>query len=936
METLVAQTFSFGDFELDGAKRLLLKQGKPVSLNSKAFDLLYVLVENHGQIVHKEELFDKVWEGQFVEENNLTVHISALRKIFGERKNDHQFIATIPGKGYKFVADVRLPFEKSEQKKLNDLAVSQNNLTVSASREFETTLIGREREIAEIKDLLRQNDVNLVTLTGAGGSGKTALARGVTDELKADFADGVFFVELAAVNQAELVIGAIAQALDVKESSEKSLFDALKDFLRSREILLVLDNFEQLISAAPLLQKLINSTAFLKILVTSRHVLKIDIERETVVTPLSLPPRDMVLTDENSSEYAAVELFIRRAQNIRRNFVLTGENASFVAEICRRLDGLPLAIELAAARVKLLSPQSILERLENSLNLLTGGKQDLPARQQTMRGAIQWSYDLLNEDEKAVLRQLSVFADGFTVKAAEAVCDLSERSGWLILDLFTALIDNNLLAVKEQKNGEVRLKMLEVVREFAFERLESHSETDKLKQNHAEYFLALAKETEPHLSDGKGGEWLGNLEVEIDNLRAALRWFLETDAESAAHLAAATREFWASYCYLTEGCEWLEKVLERSSKTPSEIRFKLLYGLGFLARQKGDFKTSQKAHEQGLKDGKAVGDRRQIAWSYRGLGAVAFRQNDFKSAREFIGKALQISRETDDKPGTANALNLLGDIYQAEGNLVVARPLLEESMAILKELEYKQAVGSVICNLGIVSYRQGDFAVANSYFLEALATAQEVGQKQLVSVCLDGFAALAIVQTKSNLAAQMAGAAEHLRETIGYEIEPSERLFRKDYEKKIRRALDEKTFDTAYQKGRTLALNEIVALAENSFSEEQINEIIVETHKFERVIIEEEIEKDAEFSNEYETKQINSAKRKTGVSDWLRNYFVILIGAVLLLAIIGGFYFWRQGRQSNFSSEVFVAPTNIKQLTTNGNFHRHACAGRKSLRICYQ
>lgn len=273
IEAAEQQIYSFADFEVDAKKRLLLKNAQTVSLNSKAFDLLLVLIENRGQIVSKEELFDKVWTNQFVEENNLTVHISALRKIFGEKKGEHQFIATIPGKGYKFVADVRLPFESSEQEKSNNSIVLQNSLTVSVPPRSETNLIGRTREIAEIKNLLRQNDVNLITLTGAGGSGKTSLARTIAEELKADFADGVFFVELAAATETDFVVSAIAQTLDITEASNKSLAERIGDFLQTRKILLILDNFEQVLSAAPIVGNFSVSSPSLKILVTSRAAL---------------------------------------------------------------------------------------------------------------------------------------------------------------------------------------------------------------------------------------------------------------------------------------------------------------------------------------------------------------------------------------------------------------------------------------------------------------------------------------------------------------------------------------------------------------------------------------------------------------------------------------------------------------------------------------
>ena len=865
MENDSDTNFLFGDFELSATNRRLLKQGETVALNSKTFDLLLFLVENHGRVVTKDELLGMVWEGQFVEENNLTVQIAALRKIFGDKKDEHQFIATVHRKGYKFVADVQhVPVENN----LRDFSALMFRSPTDKSFESSRKILGRAREISAVCSLLRDAECRLITLSGAGGSGKTLLARAVAEQIKDDFADGVYFVELAPISQPELLTAAIANALDVKESGEKSLQNSLSEYLKDKKTLLILDNFEQIISAAGLIENLTSESDFLKILITSRISLRLNIESEFAVSPLIYPPTHISVSTDNLEKYPAVELFARKAHSVREKFLFSEENSNVISDICRRLDGLPLAIELAAARVRLLSPQSIYTRLSDSLSLLSGGAKNLPEHQQTIRGTIQWSYDLLEENEQILFRQLSVFNGGFSIEAAEAIAgkNFSNQSDKLlsdssiekseknlatavdktfnVLDLLTSLIENNLLFVKEQKDGEVRLKMLEVVREFAAERLETTGETEKFIQKHARYFLKLAKEAEPNLSGNEGAHWLDKLELENDNLRAALRRFLECDAESAARLAAAIREFWASHSYLTEGCDWLVKVLEKSDKTPSEIRFKLLYGLGFLARQKGDYKLSRTAHEQGLKDGEAVGDKRQIGWSYRGLGAVAFRQNDLKSAREYIEKALRVSRDTDDQPGIANALNFLGDICLAEDNPAAARPPLEECLAILQELGYKQSFSSVLNNLGVVCYRQDDFAAASNYFSEAMATAQELGQKSIISLCLDGFAALTVAQGKPDLAACLAGSAENLRETIGYQIEPSELVMRRDYETKIRRALDEKSFIAAYEKGKTLDLNEAVAIAGDSIREsnEQDTEIIIETHKFERVFIEEYIE----------------------------------------------------------------------------------------------
>jgi len=391
-----------------------------------------------------------------------------------------------------------------------------------------------------------------------------------------EFTDGVFFVELAAIPNPELVISTIALPLDVKEVGGKPILEVLKDYLRDKQMLLVVDNFEQVIEAAPQIAELLSAANRLKILITSRILLHLSAEREFVVSPLATPNEYKHISLEELSNYEAVKLFVERARNTKPNFTLSQENAQTVAEICNRLEGLPLGIELAAARIKFLSPQAILTKLENRLKLLTGGARDLPARQQTMRGAVEWSYDLLNKEERCLFRHLAIFAGGFTLETAEAVagCRLSaageeEVTGeqetaeieQLTIDTFdgvTSLVNKSLLVSKEQANGETRFRMLEVVREYALELLETRGEAEAMRRSHAEYFLALAEEAEPHLHAAQSGEWLNRLEEEHDNLRAALQWSLERDAAIAVGLAAGIWRLWTLHSDLTEGRGWLE------------------------------------------------------------------------------------------------------------------------------------------------------------------------------------------------------------------------------------------------------------------------------------------------------------------------------------------------------------------------------------------
>ncbi|MDQ3131394.1 MAG: winged helix-turn-helix domain-containing protein [Acidobacteriota bacterium] len=968
MNETAEQTFLFADFEVDAIKRRLARNGRTISLNSKAFDLLLVLVENRGQIVSKEQLLDKVWANQFVEENNLTVHISALRKIFGEKKGEHHFIVTVPGRGYKFVADVRLPVgEKAarddEMPSVENSPGSRKILTVNASAEPKRNalslassnefggepLIGRTREIAEIKNLLRRGGAKLVTLTGAGGTGKTRLARTVGEELTTDYADGVFFIELASVTDAEFVAPAIATALGVKDSSGVTLVESLKRFLRERRILLILDNFEQLISAAPLLKELLNDALWLKILVTSRVALRLNIEQESVVAPLAVPPPDSSFSAAELTAFASINLFGARARNAKPNFSLTEENSAAIVKICRKLDGLPLAIELAAVRVKLLSPQAIFERLENSLKLLTGGAKDLPARQRTMRGAIQWSYDLLDEDEKVLFRQLAVFAGGFTVEAAESVVltthfsvlssdeseldienELPPEGGTQndapnldVLNNISSLIENNLLAHIEQPDGNARLRMLEVVREFAAECLEKSGEAELLHQNHARFFLSLAEEADPHLTGEKAVEWLEKLETENDNFRSALSWALKNDAETAVRTAAALRYLWIYHSHLTEGVGWLKAALAQSENSPVAVRFKLLYGLAILMRVQGDYAAAEKLYRRALDEGNAANERRQIALSSSGLGTVLQLQGEIAEARKYFTDGLAVSRELNDDYSIAYALLCLGIVVGLDGKPADARRLLEESLTILRRIGSKESVSNNLNNLGAVAFDEGDYEAAQNYFAEGLELSREVGNKINITDALNGFAALAEQRKELELAAKLAGAAENLSQSIGFNKEPAERRFCETYLAKVRAALDEKKFLTAFEAGRAMDLSEAAAITkwqsppenaaagQTSYGDQNI-EIIIENHSFSRIFIEEETEETSEDLQVSPIIEINKNDNRLERSqptaqthyvessptfDRTRNYLFFLIGAILLAATIGGIYFWRQAGQ---------------------------------------
>jgi non-specific serine/threonine protein kinase len=884
MEYLAAQSFSFADFELNGAKRLLLKQGETVSLNSKTFDLLAVLLENHGQILSKEELLDKVWENQFVEENNLTVHVSALRKALGETKDDHRFIVTIPGRGYSFVAKVERfcsenhaladPDPKPNTTNSLEFLGKKGNVTRG-----EGSIIGRHEEIAEIKNLFRRDggECRLIILTGAGGSGKTSLAKAVAEELSGDFPDGVAFVELAAVQNADLVALTIAVSLGVDETNDLPLIESLKAFLRKRQMLLILDNFEKLVSAAPFVKEIIASSPGLIVLVTSRVALPLSGEVEFAVLPLAVPPKDVAFSAGQLIAYPSVWLFVARARSSKKSFRLTDSNASTVAEICRRLDGLPLAIELAAARVRLLSVESILSRMDKSLQLLTGGAQDMPERQRTMRGTVEWSYDLLDEGEKAVFRRLAVFAGGFTVEAAEAV--IGERSpkasetGPLkkterfestavrrrrsALDDLTSLLDSSLLVSKEQADGSTRLQMLEVVREFALEMLEEAGELEDLQRRHSHVFLALAEEAEPFLYGANAFEWLEKLENDHDNLRAALSWSREHEPETAARIAADLRFFWQSHSHFSEGLGWCQAALQVTENTVTETRCILLQAISLFLRHRGEFDAARQYTEISLAESRELNHLPQIHRAIHSLGSIAVVQKDFAAAETYYREALELSRQMKDQQQIAYTLGSLGDLEMCKGNYSAARIFLEECR-ILSEGLGETPVGSTIYyNLGAIDFSEKLYDEAAENFAKSLRICQELGFKSMMSCALDGFAALSAVGGRYQRSAQIAGAVDSLRDSIVYNNEPAEEAFRNEYLTKVRAVLDEKTFTALYEKGRNMNSDEVALVVKRlvsteepgaldrsavGYPDEQVTEVVIENHSFSRIVIEEEIE----------------------------------------------------------------------------------------------
>jgi predicted ATPase/class 3 adenylate cyclase len=606
-----------------------------------------------------------------------------------------------------------------------------------------TSFIGREQEVATVCSLLRREDVRLLTLTGTAGVGKTRLSLQAATNVAAFFPDGVFFVALASVSNAALVVPAIAQALDVGETGNERQFERLKASLQEKQLLLLLDNFEQVLDAALVVADLLADCPKLKVLVTSRAVLHVRAEHECNVPPLALPDARRMPNLATLSKYAAVALFVQRAQAARSDFRVTSENAPAIVGICGRLDGLPLAIELAAARCKYVPPQTLLARLEQGLTVLARGARDLPARQRTLLGAIAWSYDLLDVEEQRLFRRLAVFVDGCTLDAAERVCAAASKLEGDVLGLLEALVDKSLLRHEELGEGGTRYGMLQTLREYGLERLEDAGEREATLGAHAACYLVRAKEAAAHLLGAEAAWWLDCLEQEHENLRAALSWMLErsemnTDlAEQALQLCAALMNFWEVRGYFREGQAFLERALAVSKKVVATVRVEAIYGAGFLALVQGDGAQSEPLLEESLALFRKIGDKSGMAKSLRILGSLTGERNSYALARTFLEESLALYRELDDQNGVAYTREDLAQVLTSQGDYARARALLEENLLLYSAMGKTYRTAYPLYDLARVFFlSRNDLVKTRAMAEESLELFQEVGNKRLIAYVL--------------------------------------------------------------------------------------------------------------------------------------------------------------------------------------------------------
>jgi len=688
---------------------------------------------------------------------------------------------------------------------LRSLASQLQNLPHQA-----TPFLGREREVAEVVTLLRSGDTRLVTLTGPGGTGKTRLALHAAADLLDAFLDGVVFVPLAALRDPELVPSAVAGALGLREVAGRPPAEVMQQAVAGKRLLLVLDNLEQVVDAAPFVGELLASSPTLGVLATSRLPLRLRAEHEYPVPPLALPPVNAASLEE-LRQYESVRLFVERAQAVRANFTLTPENAAAVAEISRRLDGLPLAIELAAARVRVFPPATLLARLEKRLPLLTGGPRDAPARQQTLRNAIEWSYDLLSSEEQTLYRRLAVFGGGAALRAVEVV---AAPEGELdVLGGLDRLVEHSLLQSGEGPDGEPRFMMLETIREYGLERLVQSGEAEATQRAHAEFFLALAEEAEPELTGAEQVAWLDRLDAEHDNLRAALGWALDADPQIALRLARGLGWFWFLRGYLNEGRSWLDSTLAASGE-PGPIHVGAYAAAGRLARHLGDYGGAIALLERSLALARTFQDRRAEALALHELGALAgLAEGDAVREAALTEASLALWRELGDAWGTARTLNNLGYEAYLQGDFDRAVSLLDEGVTLARAAGDRSALGYVLDSRGVLAEAQGELERATELYREALAVAQQAGNPLVEAFALSSLAGIAARQGQPARAARMWGAASALRDAIGTRLPLEEEERFAGPVSATREILGEDAFAAAWDEGRAQPLDQVVAEA---------------------------------------------------------------------------------------------------------------------------
>ena len=669
-----------------------------------------------------------------------------------------------------------------------------------------TPLVGRTRELADACSLASRDDVRLLTFTGPGGIGKTRLALEVARRLADDFDDGAVFVDLGPIGDPALLAPTLLKALGVVHEGAEPPLEALEAEAAGRSVLLLLDSFDRVLPEAPVVARLVAAAPRVMVLVTSRAVLRLSAEHEFAVAPLGLPAAADSSDVRAIAEAPASALFVQRAEAATREFALTEESARLVSEICARADGLPLAIELAAARVKVMGLETILARLGSRLQLLTGGPRDAPARQQTLRTTIDWSYELLTPAEQRLFARLAAFAGGCTLAAVEATC---ADAGIDVVEGLASLVDKSFL--RRLDGGDSRFAMLDTIREYALERLAESAEETDARRRHAQHFAALAREAEPELEGRQQAAWLSRLELEHDNLRAALAFALESgDSETALSLANSLGAFWIVHGHLREGRRWLEAALAQADATSENLGMRALNALGIVAGEQGDLVAAEAAFEASLRLARSLDDAARTANVLVNLGNLALFQGEYERARALYREAASLSERSGNARGLAIALENLGLVAFCEDDVARAIEPLEASQAVAREAGDTQALSAALRSLARAVLVQGDAERAAVLLSESVTLARELGQRHALAECLEAFAGVAFARADAQRAALLFGAADVERDAIGAPRMADQRAWYERLRHGVETDLGERAFQAAYARGRSLPVDRAI------------------------------------------------------------------------------------------------------------------------------
>jgi predicted ATPase/DNA-binding CsgD family transcriptional regulator len=676
-----------------------------------------------------------------------------------------------------------------------------------------TSFIGREREIISLRELLRKT--RLLTLTGPGGCGKTRLAFRVAADLEHEFPDGVWVVELAGLADHTLVVKTVADTLGTLETTGQSIVATLIAYLQNRRLLVVLDNCEHLIEAcAPLADVLLRGCPDLRILATSREPLGISGESVWPVPPLSIPDPTELPAFELLRQFEGIQLFTDRASSALPSFVLNDQNARAVVELCHRLDGMPLAIELAAARSRLLTVEQIVARLDDRFRLLTTGGRTSSPRQKTLRALVDWSYDLLSEREQVTFSRLAVFAGGWSMEAAESVCSGGEVSTGAVFDLLARLVDKSLVAMEPGTGGSARYRLLETLREYAWERLRESGDADATSDRHANHYLATAEEAEPHLEELDLGRWLDNLQCELDNFRAALQWLRGCGrVHDGLRLAGTLRLFWYLRGHLWEGRRWISEFLTLDRGDTPASRAKALNAAAFLARFQGDYDAVMSLMSESLAIQRQIGNTQGIGDALNNLGYVHLYRGDYATARPMCEECLAIHRALGNMQGVADALSYLGIIAFYEANYALARSHHSESLTMWRELGDQAGIAWAMCKLGDVALNQGHHNEARGLFARSIEIRMNLGDRWGVAESLEGFACLAAARGHAARALTLAGAAATLGAATGTVGGPERKKQVERWLASARHRLSQPNAEAAMADGQAFTLADAVTYA---------------------------------------------------------------------------------------------------------------------------